>query len=74
MEYNIGDVVQTVGMAYYDKEVPVGTVGTVMRIRDRYQGTRNAYKQYKVKFKGIMYNVDDINHLYSSFALRKVES
>ena len=66
-EYQVGDRVCTTGNAQYeictDIKVPIGTIGTVTRIRQRYANTPNEYKQYKVYFEGYPEG-DDVTNLY----------
>ena len=49
-QFHIGDKIITTGFAYYEKNVPIGERGTVIRIRNRYKGTTAEYNQYKVEF------------------------
>ena len=52
-EYQIGDKVITCGSAVYENVtetfVPDGSIGTIIKIRHRYENTINEHKQYKVK-------------------------
>ena len=66
-EYQVCNRVITTGNAQYeictDIKVPIGTIGTVTRIRQRYVNTPNEYKQYKVSFEGYPEG-DDVTNLY----------
>ena len=66
-EFQIGDKVVTTGYAYYEKNVPIGTHGTIIRLRHRYSGSSAEYYQYKVKFDDLKYDTSDsnIDNLYS---------
>ena len=46
----VGNIVKTINTACYDKMVPIGTVGEIIKIRKRYVRTINEYYQYLVKF------------------------
>ena len=73
-EYQVGDHVITTGNAQYeictDTKVPIGTIGIVTRIRQRYTNTPNEYKQYKVLFEGYPEG-DDVTNLYLLHNLEK---
>jgi hypothetical protein len=75
-EYQIGDKVKATGCARYllstDTKVPIGTVGSVIKIRHRYVGSPNEYKQYKVSFPGYP-DGDDVTNMYSSYDLEKYQ-
>ena len=51
-QYSIGDVVTTTGLAAYGGEIPIGSQGTIISIRRRYQGSPQAYCQYKLHVQG----------------------
>ena len=72
MEFEIGDKVITTDFADYDKNVPKGTVGTIVRIRSRYQGTPNAYYQYKVKFNDYPTDLGNLDNLFSRYNIKKI--
>ena len=36
-EFQIGDIIQTIGFATYDNIVPIGTLGEIIHIRHRYR-------------------------------------
>ena len=71
-DYQIGDKVITNGSAIYETVsetfVPVGSVGTIIKIRHRYENTPNECKQYKVSFDTYP-DGDDVTNLYSDFNL-----
>ena len=75
-EYQVDDKVVTTGPSIYhistDTKVPFGTVGTIIRIRHRYKGTPNEYKQYKLSFPGYPEG-DDVTNMYLVSALQKYE-
>lgn len=71
MEFKIGDKVITTGLAVYDNTVPIGLIGNIVRIRSRYQSTPNAYKQYKVEFKGYPTNIGNTDNLYTKYNIQK---
>ena len=64
--FQLNDRVITTGFAYYEKSVPVGEKGTIVKIRHRYSGTPNAYNQYKVDFDKDEYKTDwdNLDNLY----------
>jgi hypothetical protein len=64
----LGDTVKTIGKSTYNGEVPIGTHGTVIRIRERYVGTVNEYRQYKVTFDDYL-DGDDLTNLYDDYNL-----
>ena len=72
-EYQIGDKVITCGSAVYENVtetfVPVSSIGTIIKIRHRYENTINEHKQYKVKFDNYP-DGDDVTNLYSYFKLK----
>jgi hypothetical protein len=70
-QFHIGDKVITTGFAYYEQNVPFGETGTVIRIRNRYNGTTAEYNQYKVKFDDPLYATADgnLDNLYSDHHL-----
>ena len=72
MEFNIGDKVITTDFADYDKNVPKGTCGTIVRIRYRYQDTPNAYNQYKVKFRDYSTDIGNTDNLYTKYNIKKI--
>ena len=47
-------------------DVPLGTIGTVISIREKYKNFPNHYFQYKVRFPGIPDGDDLINLYYES--------
>ena len=67
-EFQIGDKVITTGYAYYEKNVPRGSKGIIIRLRHRYSGSTAEYYQYKVKFDDPLYDTSDSNldNLYSN--------
>ena len=74
-EFAVNDRVVTTGFSEYnmqfDVKIPIGTVGTVTRIRHRYRNSPNEYKQYKVTFPTFPERGnDDVLNLYRSFNLR----
>lgn len=74
-EFQIGDKVITTGYAYYETKVPIGTTGTIIRLRHRYSGQACEYYQYKVKFKDSKYDTSDSNldNLYADTSLELIE-
>jgi len=55
------------------KNIPNGTMGTIMRLRKRYENTPNFYTLYVVKFDGFEYN-DELIDQYDSNALAKLST
>lgn len=49
-DFQIGDSIKTMGFADYDRQTPIGSIGTIVHIRHRYQGTPSEYKQYRIEF------------------------
>jgi hypothetical protein len=70
-KFNIGDKVITIGYAYYEKKVPIGEIGTVIKIRNRYKGTTAEYNQYKIDFDKSEYKTDEgnLDNLYSDYSI-----
>jgi ATP-dependent exoDNAse (exonuclease V) alpha subunit len=68
-----------VGNPYYanlnftQKNIPNGTMGTIMRLRKRYENTPNFYTLYVVKFDGFEYN-DELIDQYDSNGLAKLST
>jgi hypothetical protein len=60
-EFQIGDRVITTGYAYYEKNVPMGSKGTIIKLRHRYSGSSAEYYQYKVKFDDPRYDTSESN-------------
>jgi hypothetical protein len=74
-EFAVNDRVVTTGFSEYntqsDVKIPIGTVGTVTRIRHRYRDSPNEYKQYKVSFPNFPERgTDDMLNVYKSLNLR----
>ena len=73
-EYKIGDKVITCGSAVYENVtetfVPIGSIGTIIKIRHRYENTINEHKQYKVRFENYPPDGDDVTNLYSDYKLK----
>jgi hypothetical protein len=75
-QFNIGDLVTVTGHPAYQcvqfnyQIAPIGSVGTVVNIRQRYIGTPNEYKQYKISFNGIEEGYS-LSHLYENYNLKK---
>jgi len=63
-QMEIGDTVKTIRHATYDKKVPPNTIGKIVKIRLRYSGTLQEYKQYKVEFDEYPTNIDNVDNLY----------
>lgn len=67
----VGDLVQIVGPACYSSyevEDATNRIGKISRVRHRYIGTPNEYKQYYVSF-GLNFNANSINALYPDTSL-----
>lgn len=73
--FEIGNRVITKGYAYYEKKVPIGTTGTIIRLRHRYSGQACEYYQYKVKFDDSQYDTADgnLDNLYADTSLELIE-
>jgi hypothetical protein len=74
MHLTIGNRVKTTGRSNYseDNPAPVGTLGTIVAIRKRYQNTPNAYVQYKVMLDGYKHNLDSLDYLYTTYNLELI--
>ena len=70
MNFKIDDKVITTGFANYEQNVPKGTNGIIVNIRARYQGTTNAYKQYKVKFDQYPTDINNLDNLYADYNIK----
>jgi hypothetical protein len=68
IELSVGSIVKTIGKASYDDIIPIGTTGTITKIRHRYIDTPNEYKQFKVIFLGYLVG-DDLTNLYEDYNL-----
>jgi hypothetical protein len=70
-KFSLGDRVITTGYAYYEKNVPIGAIGTIVKIRNRYSGSACEYNQYKVEFLEEKYftSVDSLDNLYTETSL-----
>lgn len=69
---NIGDKVRTKSFAVYDNNVPIGTIGTIVHIRERYTNTPNEYKQYRLSFDNYLHlNNNQTNNLYTDNNIEK---
>ena len=54
-------------------DYPVGTIGYIVLIRSRYEGTPNHYRQYKIGLTPEIQTFNDCNHLYSEHDLEVLE-
>jgi hypothetical protein len=68
----LDDTVKTIGKPTYSGTVPIGTCGTVIRVRERYVGTVYEYRQYKVTFSDYS-DGDDLTNLYEEFNLMSLD-
>lgn len=75
-EISVGDRVTKINDSYYPnlnfsgkKVVPIGTLGTVMRLRKRYEHTPNFYILYIVHFDGYDFD-DELMDQYDSSSLQ----
>lgn len=72
-----GDRVCKIGDPYYanlnftGKKIPNATLGTIMRLRNRYENTPNFYTLYVVKFDGFDYS-DELIDQYNLSAIKLV--
>lgn len=70
----VGDFVRIIGppcYSSYDLPDTLYKVGTISRIRHRYEGTPHEYKQYYVSF-GFAFDFNSLNSLYSEEAVEKI--
>ena len=72
MDYQIGDKVITTGLSIFNKKVPIGSIGTIIKIRERYPGTSNAYKQYKLEVLGHITNRNNLDNMYTDYNIKKL--
>ena len=75
--FKIGDRVKKVQICYYSHDgdnsrVEFGEVGTIMRIRSRYENTLNAYFLYIVKFDNHLFDDNNLDNQYTKFSLELV--
>lgn len=72
-EFQIGDIIQTIGFATYDNTVSIGTIGEIIHIRHRYRNTPNEYFQYRVKFDDYPEMVNyQLNNLFKTNKILKI--
>ena len=72
-EFQIGDIIQTIGFATYDNIVPIGTIGEIIHIRHRYRNTPNEYFQYRVRFDDYPEMVNhQLNNLFKTNKILKI--
>ena len=77
-KFQIGDQVKTTGLSNYNtqNQMPIESIGVITKLRKRYQGTPNAYVQYKIKFENQVHNKihndDNLDHLYNEYNIVKV--
>lgn len=70
--FSIGTRVQKIGSCFYqnyDTGIPIGSKGTILEVRNRYQGTPNSYILYIIRFDE--YEFIDISHQYIESSLSK---
>ena len=72
--FNVGDRVKKVQICYYshagdNSGVEIGEVGTIMRIRSRYENTPNAYVLYIVQFDNHLFDDNKLENQYTEFSL-----
>lgn len=78
IHFPVGTRVKKTDICFYshsgDKSgISIGQVGTVIRIRSRYQGTPNAYHLYIVKFDDeTNFNDDCLNNQYNYSSLKDI--
>ena len=65
--FEIGNTVKTIGMADYNDNVPIGTIGKIIRIRHRYCNTPAEYKQYKVEFEQYPTDAGNVDNFYTTY-------
>ena len=75
--FSVGDRVKKVQICYYSHDgdksgVEFGEVGTIMRIRSRYENTPNAYFLYIVKFDDHLFDDNKLENQYTEFSLELV--
>jgi hypothetical protein len=70
--FQVNDKVITTGFAYYEKNVPIGEKGIIVKIRHRYSSTHHEYNQYKVVFDNDKYKTD-LNNLDNLFDQNHIE-
>lgn len=68
-QYDIGDRVITTSKPVYDGKIPIGTSGTIIKIRKRYQDSPNAYCQYKIHVDGYD-DGDDLTNLFDEMDIK----
>lgn len=69
-QYSVGDIVITTSKPVYGGEIPIGSKGTIIGIRRRYQDSPQAYCQYKVHVSGY----DDGDSLTNLFDEMNIKS
>lgn len=76
-EFLIGDRVTKINDSHYPNLnfsgkpiIPIGTQGTVMRLRKRYEHTPNFYVLYIIKFDGYDFD-DELMDQYEGASLQK---
>jgi hypothetical protein len=72
-KFNIGDIVRTKSYSAYSDymKVPIGSIGTITKIRSRYVGSPHEHYQYKVTFNGIP-DGDDLTNMFEENNLEKI--
>ncbi|NDB59406.1 hypothetical protein EB001_13290 [bacterium] len=75
--FTVGDRVKKIRDCYYshagDKSgVEIGEVGTIMRIRSRYENTPNAYVLYIVQFDNHLFDDNKLENQYTESSLELV--
>ena len=73
-EFAVNDRVVTTGFSEYNTDIPIGTVGTVTRIRHRYKNSPDEHRQYKISFPNFPARMNDDRDLYTSFNLRPYDN
>lgn len=60
-------------LADYNSGHDIYSVGVILYIRNRYIGTPNEYKQYKIKVNNEKFSIYDYNNFYTSDCLELIK-